>query len=154
MSNSKKTKHSSPRMATEIPGDSIVFRAPQPYIAKAIKECPSLWVELPQPTAKPPFSVINGPDIQFPLLGKDYMATFSDDEAGHIFIVHFLVYLASLARVRLFRRQADSRIYLCTDASDDVVKSAASLTQQVVAQKLAPETLNNLLFFRDNEFWQ
>lgn len=152
---SKKTK-TSPYSDTkiEIPGDSFVFRAPKPYIAQAITECPSRWVELPSPISKSPTYVINGPDIQFPILGTDYMAVFSDDEAGHIFIIHFLTYLASLASVRVFRSDENSRIYLCTDASDDAIKSAASLTQQVVSQKLAPDTLRHLVFVHDNEFWQ
>lgn len=152
---SKKTK-TSPYSDTkiEIPGDSFVFRAPKPYIAQAITECPSRWVELPSPISKSPTYVINGPDIQFPILGTDYMAVFSDDEAGHIFIIHFLTYLASLASVRLFRCVGDPRIYLCTDASDDAIRTVASLTQQVVSQKLPPATLNNLIFVRNNEFWQ
>lgn len=153
MSKSKKNKPSSrSHIATVKPSATFIARTAKQYIAQAIKEDPSLWIELPLPPNVTKSCVTEGVDIQFPIQGQEYMIVITLDKAGNIFLTHFFAYLASLAHVRAFYCEGEPCVRVCTDASDDIMRSAISLTHQALEQKLGPKFHEEFVAFRSSEF--
>lgn len=152
MSTSKKAKHSS-CSPMGVPGatESYVCRLSQPFVANAIQENPSLWTEIPIPNGDELGSPICGADIHLPVLGREYIMSSANTDLGHTFTVYFFAYLHSLASLRIFHLKGMSYVYVCTDASDEVMRTVLALVQQILEQKYGPETMGNFMIYRDGE---
>lgn len=153
MSTSKKAKHSS-RFPMGVPDamKSYVCRLSQPFVAQSIQKDPSSWEELTFSEAENPNSVIDGVDIQLPVLGNEYIVNFATTEAGSAFCIYFLTYLTALASARIFHPKGSACTYLCTDASDEAMVSVLSLTRQAVDQRIDPTTRTYFTLYKGNEF--
>lgn len=150
---SKKTKRSF-RSLVGVPDavKTYVFRLSQPFVAQSIQENPSLWEEWTLPEVDKPSSVIDGADIQLPVLGNEYIMDFAATEAGRTFFVYFFTYLTALASARFFRLKGSPCAYLCTNASDEAMVSVLSLTRQAVDQRIDPTTCSYFTLYKGNEF--
>ena len=128
---------------------SHVCRLPQAFVAQTIQEDPSCWVEIPLPDGNTLGTPIHGANIQLPVLGNEYSIDWVPTDAGRAFIMHFFTYLQALASVRIFCHKGTGQSYVCTDASDEIMRMVLTLVKQTLEQKFGDA---NLKFYRDSEY--
>lgn len=131
------------------PRVTFVYRLPQAFVAQAIQRDPSCWVEVPLPDGSTLGTPIHGANIQLPVLGNEYSIDWAPTDAGRAFSMHFFSYLQALALVRIFCNKGTGQSYVCTDASDEIMRMVLTLVKQTLEQKFGDA---NLKFYRDSEY--
>ena len=138
-----------PSVGETNPRVTFVYRLPQAFVAQAIRGDPSCWVEIPLPDGNTLGTPIHGANIQLPVLGNEYSIDWVPTDAGRAFIMHFFTYLQALASVRIFCHKGTGQSYVCTDASDEIMRMVLTLVKQTLEQKFGDA---NLKFYRDSEY--
>lgn len=138
-----------PSVGETNPRVTFVYRLPQAFVAQAIQRDPSCWVEVPLPDGSTLGTPIHGANIQLPVLGNEYSIDWVPTDAGCAFIMHFFTYLQALASVRIFCHKGTGQSYVCTDASDEIMRMVLTLVKQTLEQKFGDA---NLKFYRDSEY--